>query len=152
VSRQAVLDGVYRVPPLLTEVNREYWQGGQNDELLVPRCRSCHRWFLAPALVCPACLSRQVDIRPASGQGTIAAFTINHHPWRPDATDPYVIAIVELADQPGLRVISNIVNCPVDAVWTGMPVSVTFAQLEDVWLPLFEPSQPAPSSPEGNDK
>jgi uncharacterized protein len=155
VSLQAVLDGVYRVPPLLTGVNREYWQGGQNDQLLVPRCGSCRQWFLAPTLVCPHCLSRHVDMLPASGRGTIAAFTVNHHPWRPDATAPYVIAIIELADQPGLRVISNIVNCPVDEVRTGMPVTATFAQLEDVWLPLFEPARQdiEPAAPlEGNDQ
>jgi uncharacterized OB-fold protein len=141
VSLQEVLDTVYRVPPLLTAANREFWLGGEHDQLLIPRCESCRQWFLAPTLVCPHCLSRDVRGMPASGRGTVAAFTIARHPWRPGALVPYVIAIIELAEQPGLRVISNVINCPVDAVRTGMPVSVRFAQLDDVWLPLFQPAE-----------
>ena len=52
---------------------------------------------------------------------------------------PYVIAIVELDEQPGLRLTTNIVNCPVEAVHIGMRVRVLFDHREDVWLPLFEP-------------
>jgi uncharacterized protein len=36
---------------------------------------------------------------------------------------------------------TNIVNCPVDDVYIGMPVRVTFEAhpAEDIWLPMFEP-------------
>ena len=60
------------------------------------------------------------------------------NPWRPDLTEPYVVAIVELADQSGLRFVTNIVGTPPAEVHIGMPVRVRFEQIEDVWLPLFE--------------
>jgi uncharacterized OB-fold protein len=68
-------------------------------------------------------------------------FTVNHQPWHPDLEVPYVIAIVELADAPGVRLTTNIVNCPIEAVRIGMDVQVVFEQCEDVYLPLFEPAE-----------
>lgn len=73
-----------------------------------------------------------------SGRGTVASFTVNHQAWVPDLPVPYVVAIVELAEQPGLRFVSNIVGVTPDEVHIDMPVRVTFEQVEDVWLPLFK--------------
>jgi uncharacterized OB-fold protein len=52
--------------------------------------------------------------------------------------EPYVVAIVELAEKANLRLLSNIVGCDPNVVAIDMPVSVTFAHFEDVWIPLFE--------------
>ena len=57
----------------------------------------------------------------------------------PAPDHPYAIAIVELDEQRGLRLMTNIVNCPAEAVRIGMRVRVVFEQREDVWIPLFEP-------------
>ncbi|KCZ93225.1 hypothetical protein HJO_05200 [Hyphomonas johnsonii MHS-2] len=45
-----------------------------------------------------------------------------------------------LEEQDGLNLTTNIVNCDPADVRIGMPVTVVFEQVEDVWLPLFEPS------------
>ena len=66
-------------------------------------------------------------------------YTLNHQPWVPAPDHPYAIAIVEITEQPGLRLMTNIVNCPVEEVRIGMPVQVVFEQHEDVYVPLFEP-------------
>lgn len=73
-----------------------------------------------------------------SGRGTVVSFTVNHQAWAPDLAVPYVVAIVELVEQAGLRFVSNIVGCDPEAVRIDMPVQVKFEQIEDVWLPLFE--------------
>jgi uncharacterized OB-fold protein len=47
---------------------------------------------------------------------------------------------VELIEQPNLRLMTNIINCPVDGVKIGMPLRVVFENVSDeVALPLFEP-------------
>ena len=74
-----------------------------------------------------------------SGRGTVATFTVNHQPWEPGLTVPYVVAIVELVEQAGLRLTTNIVNCPPEQVRIGMPVRLTFVRDEDVYLPMFAP-------------
>lgn len=65
-------------------------------------------------------------------------FTINCQAWTPELAEPYVVAIIELAEQANLRLLSNIIGCPPSDVFIGMPVSVTFAHFEDIWIPLFE--------------
>ena len=50
------------------------------------------------------------------------------------------VAIVEIDEQPGLRLMTNVVNCPAEEVRIGMPVRVTFEQHGDVFVPLFEPA------------
>jgi uncharacterized OB-fold protein len=53
---------------------------------------------------------------------------------------PYSIAIVELAEQAGLRIIANIVGRSVEDVSIGMAVCVAFEQHDDAFVPVFEPA------------
>jgi uncharacterized OB-fold protein len=56
---------------------------------------------------------------------------------------PYVVAIVEIEEDPSVRLTTNIVNVEPRDVWIGMPVRVVFEHhaddAGDVWIPLFEP-------------
>lgn len=125
--------------PALTPDNAPFWQGGRDGALLIHRCAACTRWFHPPSPICPHCASFDVAPRAVSGRGTVMSCTVNHQPWTPALTAPYVVAIVELDEQPGLRVLSNIVGCAPEQVAIDMPVQVRFEQIEDVWLPLFAP-------------
>jgi uncharacterized protein len=79
-----------------------------------------------------------VTPEPTSGRGHVASYTVNQHAWKPELTNHYVVAIIELDDQPGLRLLSNVVRIPPEEVRIDMPVQVCFEQHEDLWLPLFE--------------
>lgn len=124
--------------PLLNAETRPFWTGGEVGELRMHRCDDCRRYFHPPAPVCRHCTSLKVGPVPVSGRGRVLTFTINRQAWTPELVDPYVVAIVELEEREGLRFLSNIVNCPAEAVAIGMPVSVVFERVEDVWIPLFE--------------
>jgi uncharacterized OB-fold protein len=55
-----------------------------------------------------------------------------------------VVAIVELAGQPSLRLTTNLVGCAPDAARIGMPLRVRFEEREEgIFLPLFEPDPEA---------
>ncbi|VFT05459.1 Predicted nucleic-acid-binding protein containing a Zn-ribbon [Pseudomonas aeruginosa] len=69
------------------------------------------------------------------------SYTLNYQPWNSELEVPYVIAIIELAEQEGLRFLSNVVDLDPLQVHIGMPVRVRFLNVEDVWLPLFEKDQ-----------
>lgn len=129
----------FRVLPLVTEQNAHFWTGGAHGELRMLRCRACRHWIHPPAPICPACLARDVAPEGLSGRGRVATFTVNHQPWIPDFDPPYLVAIVELDEQRGLRLTTNLVNCAIDAARIDMPVRVLFEQRDDVWIPLFEP-------------
>lgn len=124
--------------PALNADNRAFWQGGTDGELRMHHCEACARFFHPPAPVCPRCLAASVAPRAVSGAGVVVTYTVNHQPWRADLKEPYVVAIVELTEQAGLRFVTNIVGTPPAEVFIGMPVRVRFEQHEDVWLPLFE--------------
>jgi len=126
--------------PALTADTRPFWTGGGDGELRIHRCGACARFFHPPAPVCPRCNSLDVTPTPVSGRGRVVVSTINRQAWTPELADPYVVAIIELEEQAGLRFLSNVVNCPPEDVRSGMPVSVVFEQVEDVWIPLFERS------------
>jgi len=130
----------FRVLPRVTPQNEHFWKGGASGELRILRCRSCGAWIHPPQPVCPACLGKDLAAEAVSGRATVATFTVNHQAWVPGQAEPYVIAIVELAEDPRVRLTTNLVNCPIDAVRIGLPVRVTFEARDDVWIPLFEPA------------
>jgi uncharacterized OB-fold protein len=134
-----VTEQPFRVLPRVTDDNRHYWTGGADGELRLLRCRSCRYWIHPPVPVCPNCLSKDVAPEATSGRATVATYTVNHQPWYPGFDPPYVVAIVELDDQPSVRVTTNIVGCPVEDVRIGMDVQVVFEQYDDVWIPFFAP-------------
>lgn len=129
----------FRVLPALTPQNQHFWLGGADGELRFQRCKACGHWIHPPSPVCPVCLGREIVIDVASGRGTVHTFTVNWQPWYPNLDPPYVVAIVELPEQAGLRVTTNIVACEPDDVKIGMPVEAFFEEYDGVWLPLFRP-------------
>ena len=129
----------FRLLPALKAETEHFWRGGARGELVFMRCSACDTYIHPPAPVCPACLGRDHEPAAVSGRGEVVTFTINHQPWNPTVEVPYVIAIVELDEQKGLRLATNIVGCPPEKVRIGMRVRVTFLEREDVWLPLFTP-------------
>ena len=133
-------DKPFRVLPRVTPENEHFWRGGRQGELRFLRCRACRCYIHPPAPLCPRCLSRDVAPEAVSGRARLATYTVNHQPWYPGLDPPYVIAIVEIEEQPDVRLMTNIVNCEVDRVEIGMRVTVTFEEHEDVWIPLFEPA------------
>jgi uncharacterized OB-fold protein len=86
-----------------------------------------------------------------SGKAAVAAFTINRQNWIPGFEPPYVVAIVELADEPDVRLITNVVGVAIEDLRVGLPVEVFFEAWtalsgdEDsrVWIPLFRPAESA---------
>jgi uncharacterized protein len=128
-----------RTLPKLGPENTPFWTGGAAGKLLINRCGRCGHYINPPAPICGRCLSRDVTPQAVSGRGTVATYTVNHHPWAPDQLVPYVIAIVELDEQAKLYLTTNIVGCPPDEVRIGMRVKVKFERDDDVYLPLFTP-------------
>jgi len=77
----------------------------------------------------------------------VLSFTVNEQNWNPTMPAPYVIALVEIVEQPEVRLMTNIVGVAPEAVSIGMPVRVVFEHHSDdrgdVWIPLFEPDPEA---------
>jgi uncharacterized OB-fold protein len=131
---------VFRLLPAVGPENEHFWKGGADGELRFLRCDDCRTFVHPPSPVCPECLSRSLRPGAVSGRASVHTYTVNEQPWIPGFDPPYVVAIVDIEEQAGLRLTTNIVNCEIDDVAIGMPVKVCFEEREDgIFIPLFEP-------------
>lgn len=133
--------------PLVTEENEFFWTSGADGKLRLQECRSCASLIHPPAPVCRYCRSRDIGVRAVSGRATLAGFTVNHRFSLPGMPAPYVIAQVAIAEDPRVRLTTNIVECDPDRLELGQAVEVVFEQADDVWFPLFRPSADGEPSP-----
>jgi uncharacterized OB-fold protein len=127
-----------RVKPFLDPDNTAFWTSGRDGRLLIHHCRACGLWVHPAAPRCRRCHSAEVGPEPVSGRGRVATFTVNHKAWIP-GSDPYIIALVELVEQPGLFLSTNLVDIDGEDVKLGMQVDIVFEKAGDVYLPLFRP-------------
>src|SRR5215475_1735778 len=123
--------------PEINEDNEAFWTGGRENRLMVTRCGDCGYLTHPPTPRCPNCFSDNVAPSPVSGRGRVYSFTINRREWTPDLEVPYVIAVVELEEQPGLRLLTNVVGCAVEDVAIDMPVEVEFVERGAAFPPVF---------------
>jgi uncharacterized OB-fold protein len=81
-----------------------------------------------------------------SGDGEVYSWVVVHHAPGTifQEQTPYTLAWIELVEQPGLRILSNVVGCPPAQVEAGMRVRVGFRDVTgEVTLPVFHPSAAA---------
>jgi uncharacterized OB-fold protein len=142
----------FRILPRIDDRNRFFWQSGADGRLRFLRCQECGFYVHPPLPMCPQCHSKRLEPEPVSGRATLASFTVNHQPWIPGPELPYVVAIVEMVEQAGLRLTTNLVNCDPDTLRCDTAVRVVFEEHPDpddpqspgVFLPLFEPDPDGP--------
>jgi len=132
--------------PSPSEVSRFYWEAAKQHRLVVQRCEECERYIHWPQLRCANCGSERLAEAELSGKGTVYSFCIVHHVFHPGfaADVPYALALIELAEQPGLRLVANIAGCANEEVRTGMAVEVVFEEHEGYTLPQFRPAGGTP--------
>lgn len=130
----------FRVLPALDDENRFFWTSGRDGRLRFLRCGGCGYYLHPPGPLCPRCRGRELAPEEVSGRAVLHSFTVNHQPWAPGPEVPYVIGLVELPEQEGLRLTTNVVNVDPGAVRVGMALRVVFEELDPVYLPLFEPA------------
>ena len=132
---------IARTLPVIDRDNEAYWTWGREGKLAIHRCALCEYYVHPPVPFCPRCESRDVAPQAVSGRGRVVTFTINHKAWVAELADPYVLALVAIAEQDDVRIPCNIVECDPDAVDFDMEVEVVFEPVEDLWIPLFRPVQ-----------
>ena len=130
----------FRVLPRVTPQNEHFWRGGEHGELRFLRCTACRTYVHPPAPVCPSCYASALAPEAVSGRATVLTYTWNHQPWVPSPDHPYPIAIVEIEEQAGLRLMTNVLGVTPETLQIGMPVQVVFEHRDPVWFPLFEPA------------
>jgi uncharacterized OB-fold protein len=127
--------------PISPELTRPFWDAAKRHELVLPRCKICDYLFFYPRSECPRCLSNQLEWMRVSGRGRLHTYTIVNQPANAAFRDdtPYVYAVVQLDEGP--RMVSNVVQCAVDAISVDMPLEAVFDDVTPEWtLVKFKPA------------
>lgn len=124
---------IRRPRPVPTALTNGFWEAAARRELSIQRCRRCARRFHPPVPVCSRCHSEELGFEPVSGLGTISAYTVMTEALVPgfEPGVPLVVIAVELDEQDGLVVVSNLVGSAGTDVPIGARVEVTFEELPD---------------------
>jgi uncharacterized protein len=115
-----------------------FWEWCRRHELRLQRCDDCGAFRHHPRPRCPECRSAAATWTPVRGTGTVASYTICYPPVLPAFADrvPYNAVVVQLDEGPFM--VSNLLGVENDAIEVGMPVTVTFVDLdEELTLPQF---------------
>lgn len=123
------------VPEIHPE-HKDYWDAATEGKLLIKQCDSCGEYHYYPRMLCPFCMSDKTIWKEANGTGSIYTYSVMRK------GSPYAIAFVTLDEGP--KMMTNIVDCDLDAVHIGQKVKVVFKQSGNQenpgpFIPCFSP-------------
>lgn len=121
--------------PAVNPEIKPYFDAAGEGKLLVKKCKACGQYHHYPRALCPHCFSDQTEWTEAKGTGTVYTYSV----LRRGAPVPYCIAYVTLDE--GVTMMTNIVDCDLDAVKIGMKVKVAFKPTDGgPSVPVFVPA------------
>jgi uncharacterized protein len=120
-------------PPVSPET-QPFWEAAAAGRLLLKHCLACGQPHHYPRSICPFCGSERTEWRDASGRGTVYSYSVMRR-----APEPYAIAYVTLEE--GVSMMTNIVDCDLDAIRIGQSVRVVFTPTDGgPPVPMFTPA------------
>ena len=120
--------------PQVNPETQPFWDAAAQGTLMFKKCRSCGQAHHYPRALCPFCFSDQTEWLAASGRGTIYSYSVMRR-----VPAPYAIAYVTLEEGPTMM--TNIVDCDLDAIRVGQMVKVAFKPTDGgPPVPMFTPA------------
>jgi uncharacterized OB-fold protein len=126
--------------PVPNELTEPFWAASREHRLVIQKCTTCHYYNHPPKPACDNCMSESLEFVPVSGRGNIWSRTILHRSTVPGFDDdvPYVNIAVELDEQAGLLMITNLLDADPDQAVIGARVEVAFDKVDEtITLPQF---------------
>lgn len=130
-----------RAQPIPSAESEAFWQGLAAERIVLQCCLECGKYTHFPVPGCASCGSPRREARPVDGEWTVYTFSVCYLEFGPGTTSPYVVAHVELSAQPGLRIVTNLVNCRIADIRIGMRVRPRFVMGGTGALVFFEPER-----------
>ena len=134
--------------PEITGENSPFWDACGRHELVCQRCMDCGAYRFPPMPICPRCQGAQAAWTRLSGKGVVYSWTVTRVAGLASTPPqlfrgfedrlPFIIVVVELAEQEGLRILSNLIGASPEEIRIGGAVEVVFTRLDSgVTLPHF---------------
>jgi uncharacterized protein len=123
-----------------------FWEATSEGRLALCRCQACGQWLHPPLERCRIC-GGETAFEDVAGTGEVYSFIVVHQPSVPGYLHdlPYVVAIVELDEQRGLRLPTRLIDVEPDTVRVGMRVRAELVPLNggDYTVAVFCPAPAA---------
>jgi uncharacterized OB-fold protein len=119
-----------------------FWEFCAQRRLRFQCCARCGYVRHPPLPCCPRCNSFGIGWVDAPDDAELYTYTIVHHPSHETLARavPYNAAVVAFPSLGYVRLVSNIVHCPPEALRIGMPLRLVWeVTASDRVLPRFEP-------------
>ena len=137
----------FPLPDTDWEGTRGFWEAAAREQLAIPRCAACARFQWYPRERCRACGASELPWTAVSGHGTLFSWAVVRRALVSAFADqvPYVSALVALAEDPAVRVVTRIVDCAPESLRAEQPLHVVFRPLvfpnvtRRVIAPMFTP-------------
>lgn len=122
--------------------NIGHYRALMQGRLELNRCGDCGTWVYPHRPLCPQCLSVNVAPQAVSGRGKLYMYTLLQQSRDPDQPldEPMQVAAIELEEQAGLRYLSQVVDCPAEALRHDMSVELTWVEHGGRLWPAFRPA------------
>ena len=117
-----------------------FWEGCRAGELRIPRCDACGKLVWYPQLVCPRCGGDSMRWTKVSGRGRLFTWVRVYRAFLPafEQRVPFLTALVELEEDPALRLATLLDASDAVALRLGAPVEVRFERVDErLTLPRF---------------
>ncbi len=125
------------IAPVPNRDDEYFWTGVAQGRLFARRCAHCSFLQQPPSPMCPRCGSVAWEAHELSGRGVVYSWIVSRHPT--ESEEPArIVALIDLEE--GCRLVSNLRDVEPAAVTGGMPVEVTFVEIDGVTLPQFRPA------------
>ena len=105
-----------------------FWEGLQENKLLTTKCKECGELFFPPRIICPKCLSKNLEWIELCGEGKLYTWTEILDYRMQFFTKSYILGVVELKEGIG-RVITKI-NAKSEELEINMPLKLNFVKYE----------------------
>jgi uncharacterized OB-fold protein len=130
-----VAGGERKIPaPEANPETRAFWEAAADGRLLIGRCASCGKPHYYPRAICPLCGGGATEMVQASGRGVVYSYSVMRR-----VPVPYALAYVTLDE--GVTMMTNIVDCDLDAIRIGQRVRLVFKPTDGgPPVPMFTPA------------
>jgi uncharacterized OB-fold protein len=128
--------------PRPTLISAPFWQAAHAQQLVIQRCDQCAKLRFYPSAGCDRCASSDFTWVRMSGRGKVYSWIVVRRTvdiaWQQRL--PFVTAIVELAEQPGLLVPGLLTGIEPERVRAELDVEVWFETMSpEIAVPRWRP-------------
>ena len=121
-----------------------YWAAAKAHRLSLQKCEQCRAYLYPPGPACPTCGNADIsfgDLGPDI-TGRLYSYIVTHRAFVPGFGNetPYVVALAEVDQAGGAKLLANLVNCAPADVRIGMPLRMIWEDRSaDASLPQWIP-------------